>query len=148
MYTLYICCKKKGTPTLEQDKELERLRQKIAYYEAPLPMGKGNCYHRFTDEGICIRCGEDAEEWDAGCVEEIVEDLQSVTTREFADVLRKMVFGDYTLEDDAIVQRYLEKIEEICKLDEFWKERYGVVDVANGADQPVGADSGDFILDL
>lgn len=59
--------------------EVERLRAKIAYYEAPLPMGEGGVYtittdHRFTDEGICVRCGEDAEQWDAGCVEAIVND--------------------------------------------------------------------------
>ena len=26
--------------------------------------------HRFTNQGVCIRCGADMEEWDAGCVEE------------------------------------------------------------------------------
>lgn len=68
--------------------EVERLRAKIAYYEAPLPMGEegyeaplpmgeGGVYtittdHRFTDAGICVRCGQDAEGWDAGCVEAIV----------------------------------------------------------------------------
>jgi hypothetical protein len=52
--------------------ELEYLRRRIAYYEEPIPSEAGRCAHRFTGEGICIRCGEDAEEWDAGCVEEIV----------------------------------------------------------------------------
>lgn len=126
--------------------ELERLRQKIAMYEAPLPMGKGNCYHRFTDEGICIRCGEDAEEWDAGCVEEIVEDLQSVTTREFLTALQKITTDRYGGTIDVLLI-YMDKIEKFVKqweLIESWKERSGVVDVADGADKPDSNDSADF----
>lgn len=41
-------------------------------YEAPLPTSPGEYAHRFNADGICIRCGEDAEEWDAGCVEELL----------------------------------------------------------------------------
>lgn len=60
--------------------ELSAARSKLAYYEAPLPEMDGKRYtqvndHRFSDEGICVRCGEDAENWDAGCVERIVNDL-------------------------------------------------------------------------
>lgn len=68
-----------------------RLEHKVRYYEAPLPQGRGKCYHRFTDEGICVRCGEDAENWDAGCVEELVEDLMSVTEPEFIDALTRLI---------------------------------------------------------
>lgn len=137
--------------------ELERLRQKIAYYQAPLPRGKGHCYHRFTDEGICIRCGEDAEEWDAGCVEEIVEDLQSVTTREFADALKRVLAHAARVNDAyeklhvTTVERYLDKIEKFAKQwdqIESWKERPSVVDVADGADQPDSDNAADFTLDL
>lgn len=60
--------------------ERDDLAKRVAHYEEPLPqMENGRyavkCDHRFTGEGICIRCGEDAEEWDAGCVESIVNDL-------------------------------------------------------------------------
>lgn len=60
--------------------ERDEARRKITYYEDPLPTMEDNKYtvttdHRFTDEGICIRCGEDAEEWDAGCVESFVNDV-------------------------------------------------------------------------
>jgi len=33
--------------------------------------------HIWNENGICIRCGEDAEEWEAGCVEEIVATLRA-----------------------------------------------------------------------
>jgi chromosome segregation ATPase len=59
--------------------ENERLRKKVDYYEsltrqwlADEKLGEEGYHHLFTEEGICIRCGEDAEEWDSGCVEEIV----------------------------------------------------------------------------
>lgn len=60
--------------------ELKDAKRKIARYEEPLPLGENGrytitCDHRFTDEGTCIRCGEDAEEWDAGCVEQLVNEM-------------------------------------------------------------------------
>lgn len=36
--------------------------------------GENGPKHLFSNEGRCIRCGEDAEEWEAGCVEEIIEE--------------------------------------------------------------------------
>jgi hypothetical protein len=64
--------------TLERDAALA----KVVYYEGgggvtpyELLIGTKGPQHKFTDEGICIRCGEDAEEWDAGCVEELVVDM-------------------------------------------------------------------------
>jgi hypothetical protein len=65
--------------------------KKIAYYEAPLPVGEGGRYvnvndHRFSDEGICVRCGEDAENWEGGCVESLVNDLVD-TEAKLAEVL-------------------------------------------------------------
>lgn len=60
---------------LARIKELEAanatLTARIAYYEAPNPDHTGSCAHKFREDGICIRCNEDAEEWDAGCVEEV-----------------------------------------------------------------------------
>lgn len=97
--------------TKEEQEEFDRMKRKIVYYEAPLPLGKGNCYHKFSDEGLCIRCGEDAEEWEAGCVEEIIEDLQSISTREFADVLGRLIRRRYTAEHVGIAKIYLERIE-------------------------------------
>lgn len=130
------------------EEERERLRQKIARYEAPLPLGKGHCDHRFTDEGICIRCGEDAEEWDAGCVEEIVEDLQSITTREFLAALEQVVAHRHGGSIDVIVI-YMRKIREFVEAweqIERWKERSGGMDVADGADKRDSDDSADFTL--
>jgi len=90
------------------------LLEKLAYYEAPLPLGKGNCYHRFTDEGICVRCGEDAEEWDAGCVEEIVEDLKSVVHPDFVNALESLE-ANLTGDDIDVVRLYLPKIRAFSK---------------------------------
>ena len=36
--------------------------------------------HIWNENGICIRCGEDAEEWETGCVEEIVATLRTENT--------------------------------------------------------------------
>lgn len=141
-----------GADLVRENRELREellvLRGKIARYEEPLPLGKGNCYHRFTDEGICIRCGEDAESWDAGCVEEIVEDLMSVTTREFADALRGLIrdqFPDHYLH---IGEKYLERIEKFAAewdLVESWKEKS---DVDTRVDTLHVSDSDSFALSL
>lgn len=131
----------------EQDGELERLRRKIAYYEAPLPLGKGRCYHRFTDAGICIRCGEDAEEWEAGCVEEIVEDLQSVTTREFADALRRLMRDKSGGIIDTL-QPYLERIDSLSHKWGTYFEGVEESDVDARINIPDTRGASDFILDL
>lgn len=103
-----------------QERELLALRQKIAFYEERLPMrgedGKFTTLvdHRFNDDGICIRCGEDAEEWDAGCVEQFVVDLESICTSEFVDSLERVLRhagGTYVVNIDrhkSIVEKYLE----------------------------------------
>lgn len=64
----------------EMQARIAELERKVAYYEAPLPRGEDGryeitCDHRFTDEGTCVRCGEDAEDWDAGCVEQLVNEM-------------------------------------------------------------------------
>lgn len=115
-------------------KVVEDLRRKIAYYEHPVPVGKGNCYHKFTDEGICIRCHEDAEEWDAGCVEETVEELLSICTPEFAGALERLTKdrygGDITIVLDhlSIIRRIADQIT----LMESWREAAN--DVVRGRD--------------
>lgn len=96
--------------TNDYSKTVARLEYKIRYYEEPLPMGKGNCYHRFTDEGVCVRCGEDAESWDAGCVEELVEDLMSVTEPAFIDALTGLL-ADGAGEPYDTVSLYLTRLE-------------------------------------
>ena len=102
-------------------RELERLRQRVAYYEEPTPMGKGNCYHKFNDDGICIRCHEDAEEWDAGCVEETVEELADICTLEFVEALERVIPHAYRAESAiehvyaGIAARYLEKVKKIAE---------------------------------
>ena len=72
----------------ELTQELSAARSKIAYYEAPLPLfvDEEDRYrqvndHRFSDDGVCVRCGEDAEEWDAGCVEKITNELLDAIVR-------------------------------------------------------------------
>lgn len=74
---------------LNADLEIAELRLK--YYEGgdvmgpyELLLGPEAPNHRFNNEGICIRCGEDAEEWEAGCVEELAATLDS-TVRAQAD---------------------------------------------------------------
>lgn len=111
-----------------------RLEYKIRYYEAPLPMGKGNCYHRFTDEGICVRCGEDAESWDAGCVEETVEDLMSVTEPEFIDALGRVARSRYTSEHVDIINLYLTRLEYFAAQFEFAKSMVEPVEPADTND--------------
>lgn len=63
----------------EQDAMVARiaeLEKKIEVYEKLNPdWFEARNAHKFTDEGICIRCGEDAEEWESGCVEEFVRDM-------------------------------------------------------------------------
>lgn len=83
--------------------ELAALRQRLAEYERPLPEMNGKRYewmtdHRFNEQGTCIRCGEDAEEWDAGCVESIVNDLldqaqEATQLRAELDALMQQVAG-------------------------------------------------------
>lgn len=58
----------------EAETKLKAAQAKLAYYEAPLGLGTSGFDHRFNEYGTCIRCGEDAEEWDAGCVEEIADE--------------------------------------------------------------------------
>lgn len=61
---------------------LEQAQTQVALYEGRHPAQLGPDgqevapRHRYTDEGVCIRCGEDAEEWDAGCVEELAAELE------------------------------------------------------------------------
>lgn len=95
-------------------KQLQEAERKIAYYEEPLPIGSGNCYHRFTDEGVCIRCGEDAEEWEAGCVEEIVDDLRSICHPEFVTALERLIHDKIGGPIDTIVP-YLERIRAFSR---------------------------------
>lgn len=76
----------------ELERRLKDALTKIVYYEEPLkPLDLCRCAHKFTDEGICIRCGEDAEEWDAGCVEEIVR--QDIKHEQAARVLWLALHG-------------------------------------------------------
>lgn len=59
----------------------KRWRTRARYYEGhgstlyEALAGEDALQHRFNDRGTCVRCGEDAEEWDAGCVEEQFRDL-------------------------------------------------------------------------
>jgi len=94
----------------DHGKIIADLQKRIDYYEQETPMGKGNCYHKFTDEGICIRCMEDAENWDAGCVEEIVEDLKSVAEPEFIDALTLLI-EDKSGGPIDTVNKYLTRLE-------------------------------------
>lgn len=55
----------------DYEARIDELEKRIAYYEKPNPDATGACAHKFNDDGICIRCNEDAENWDAGCVEEM-----------------------------------------------------------------------------
>lgn len=132
----------------KMEAERDRLHRKIAYYEAPLPVGKGNCYHRFTDEGLCIRCGEDAEEWDAGCVEEIVEELQSVTTPEFADALRRLMRDKSGGVIDTL-QIYLERVDSLSrKRGNYFADAQEELDVDAKIDLPDTHGSSSLLFDL
>jgi hypothetical protein len=87
---------------------VDYLKNKITYYESPLPTMEGKRYtavndHRFTDQGVCVRCGEDAEEWDAGCVEQIVNELMAWENNEalWEDLVPGVVYplqGEDTIE--------------------------------------------------
>lgn len=101
--------------TDEEAREFERIKKKLAYYEEEVPMGKGNCYHKFTDEGICIRCYEDAEEWDAGCVEETVEELKSLVHPEFVGALEQIAKHRYTHVELSILRQYMPLFRRISK---------------------------------
>jgi hypothetical protein len=65
-----------------------RWRRTARYYEGSRDsmydaiVGEDGPKHRFNNRGICIRCGEDAEEWDAGCVEELRAALAAAGPRD------------------------------------------------------------------
>lgn len=121
---------------MPEDNELLELRRKVAYYEREVPAGKGNCYHKFNEQGICIRCHEDAEEWDAGCVEEIVEDLRAICQPEFVRSLKRLIgvvrslHPGYTPSYVVLARHYLQKVEKATlefEMVERWGEPHAYV---------------------
>lgn len=106
------------------DEQSQRLLKLVSYYESPLPLMEDGHYkvlndHRFTDQGICLRCGEDAEEWDAGCVEKIIEDLRSLCTGEIVDSLQRVL--NMARNHASAVNPHIERIDaHLDKLLEFY----------------------------
>lgn len=129
-----------------QSQEIERLRRLVDSYEAPLPMMKDGHYeyltdHRFNDNGICIRCGEDAEEWDAGCVESLVEDLHSLCTSQYADSLQR-VLRIAQGSREMLSEVHLQRTDELLlKLSKFYAEFEFGKETTDAAQQDMAADS-------
>lgn len=101
-------------------REIDHLKRKIAYYEEPLPpFDECNCAHRFSDEGLCVRCGADAEEWDAGCIEETLREMIEAH-KDIGDAILLLKDAKYKgylpgIELDSIgkVEAWLVKIQEM-----------------------------------
>ena|SRR3990167_377667 len=71
-------------------------------------VGEGGPKHIWKEDGICLRCGEDAEEWESGCVEEIVEALRQQNAQMYeglqeADVAMQSYIEDYGDNDGCLV---------------------------------------------
>lgn len=127
--------------------EVELLRKKIEYYEEAVPEGTNGCYHKFTDDGICIRCGEDAENWDVGCVERILEQLMSLLSRDIVDALRAVWAAAPTVEQSRLLMEHADKIEKL--LPTYWGSDDGRdLGTNRSVDDPGVQPSDDFTLTL